>query len=57
MGKSLVSCFFETQCICMYMVRVRVRVRIRVSVRVWVRFRVCHYMFRTRSSMLDRLRK
>ena len=38
----------------MYMVRVRVRVRIRVSVRVWVRFRVCHDMFRTRSSMLDR---
>jgi len=45
--------------VCMYMVTVRVRVRIRVSVRVWVwvRFRVCHDMFRTRSSMLDRLRK
>jgi len=35
----------------------RVRVRIRVSVRVWVRFRVCHDMFPTRSSMLDRLPK
>ena len=48
-------------CICMYMVRVGVRVSIRVSirvsVRVWVRFRVCHDMFRTRSSMFDRLRK
>jgi len=45
--------------VCMYMVRVRVsiRVSIRVSVRVWVRFRVCHDMFRTRSSMLDRLPK
>ena len=42
-------------CICMYMVRVGVRVSIRV--RVWVRFRVCHSMFRTRSSMFDRLRK
>jgi len=44
-------------CICMYMVRVGVRVsiRVRVSVRVWVRFRVCHDMFRTRSSMFDRL--
>jgi len=49
----------------MYMVRVKVRVsirvsirvRIRVSARVWVRFRVCHDMFRTRSSMLDRLRQ
>ena len=43
----------------MYMVRVRVRVsiRVRVSVRVWVRFRVCHDMFRTRSSMFDRLQK
>ena len=38
-------------------VSIRVRVRIRVSVRVWVRFRVCHDMFRTRSSMLDRLPK
>ena len=49
--------------LCMSMVRVRVsirvsiRVRIRVSVRVWVWFRVCHDMFRTRSSMLDRLWK
>jgi len=34
-------------CICMYMVRVGVR----AWVRVWVRFRVCHDMFRTRSSM------
>ena len=32
-------------CICMYMVR------------VGVRFRVCHDMFRTRSSMFNRLRK
>jgi len=38
-------------------VSIRVRVRIRVSVRVWVRFRICHDMFRTRSSMLDRLPK
>ena len=37
--------------VCMYMVRIR------VSVTVWVRFRVCHDMFRTRSSMLDRLPK
>jgi len=37
----------------MYMVRVGVR----VSVRVWVRFRVCHDIFRTQSSMFDRLRK
>jgi len=43
----------------MYMVRVGVRVsirvsiRVRVSVRVWVRFRVCHDMFRARSSMFD----
>jgi len=46
-------------CICMYMVRVGVRVsiRVRVSVRVWVRFRVCHDMFRTRSSMFNRLQK
>jgi len=49
--------------VCMYKVRVRVsirvsiRVRIRVRVRVWVRFRVCHDMFWTRSSMLDRLPK
>jgi len=51
----------------MYMVRVgvrvsirvsiRVRVWVRVSVRVWVRFKDCHDMFRTRSSMFDRLRK
>jgi len=38
-------------------IRVSIRVRIRVSVRVWVRFRVCHDMFWTRSSMLDRLPK
>jgi len=37
----------------MYMVRVGVRVSVRV--RVWVR--VCHDMFRTQSSMFDRLRK
>ena len=39
-------------CICMYMVTVGVR----VSIRVWVRFRVCRDMFRTGSSMFDRLR-
>jgi len=33
----------------MYMVGVRVS--------IWVRFRVCHDMFRTRSSMFDSLRK
>ena len=54
---------WPSMCICMYMVRVgvrvsiRVRVWVRVSVSVWVRFRVCHYMFRTRSSMFDRLWK
>jgi len=44
-------------CICICMSMVRVSIRVRVSVRVWVRFRVCHDMFRTRSSMFDRLQK
>ena len=38
-------------------VSIRVRVRIRLSVRFWVRFRVCYDMFRTRSSMSERLPK